>query len=191
MELPKKIDGLFNVGAAMSRRALNPAVVAALLSTQVGCGRLHDADEVPAIICAENLLAEDSDRGSRRAELANGGSVITTEIDGDLCQTRDYIAVHPQSLDPLSNDRIDELLKWRLAGFAYESTEGILGAYENEGFVGATLSDDCSTGNFCATICPEWEGESTFVLTDTCKYVVGIDGDSADIFPALSEADSE
>lgn len=191
MGFPKNIDGLFNVGAAMSRRALNPAVAVALLSTQVGCGRLHDADEVPALICAENLLAEDSDRGSRRAELANGGNANTTEISGDLCQTRDYIAVDPSSLVPLSNERLNDLLKWRLAGFAYESTEGILGAYENKGFVGATLSDDCSAGNFCATICPEWEGESTFVLTDTCKYVVGIDGDSADIFPALSEAESE
>lgn len=191
MESQKLISELLSTGVTVCRRALNPAVTAALLSTQVGCGRLHDADEVPAIVCAGNLLEADEDNGSWRVELADGANAGTQETGGELTQTRNYIAVDPQNLDPHTNDRIDELIKWRLVGFAYEAEKGLLESYDDASFVGATLSDDCSGGNFCASISPEWEGESTFVLTDTCKYVVGIDGKSADTFPALNEADSE
>ncbi|MEK9159875.1 MAG: hypothetical protein AAB383_04050 [Patescibacteria group bacterium] len=191
MELSRNIDGLFNLAAEAGQRALNPALLAAMLGTQVGCGRLHDADEVPAIICARNLLEADADRGSELVELADGADAGTQEIDGDLKQTRNYIAVDPQSLDPHSSDRMNELLKWHLVGFAYEAEKGLLASYDDASLVGATLSDDCSGGNFCASIAPEWDGESTFVLTDTCEYVVGIDGQPEDTFPALNEDDSE
>lgn len=188
MEIPKNIDGLLNVG--VSRRALHPALLAAMLSAQVGCKPFENADEVPPMSCAANLVEEDKNQGSGRIELTSGVDAGEEEINGNRCVTRNYIAVGPD-LEPLSDERVSKLLDSWLVGFAYEEDKGLVNAFEDESIVRGYLSDECSSGNFCASVCPEWEGPSEFVLTDSCTWVVGIDGKSTDSFPGLSEDETE
>lgn len=181
----------------------HPEILFAITATQVACeGHFSSTANVTDMACAQEMMSRDDDldhiTGSNRIGLsANGYVGYTRNEDGLLCIVKSYTAWDPSTLENLNGYDVDELLEENLIAMTFNGSDSFERAYNKEELGVAYLADnaadfDLSThddhgGNVFAAVCPTWEGPSELVVTDLCRYIVGIDGKSTDSYPDVPE----
>lgn len=205
MSLSERISGIRETAEEAAALVTRPEILAVLLATQAACERKFDSTEfVTDEACASELISRDEDAddisSSDRVALSENGYVgyAKETNSGVMCTVVSMTAWDPDTLENLSGDKIEKLLEHNLITLAFEGGSTYSRAADEERLGEAYLGDSVEDfglggrnnkgGNIFAAVCPtQWDGPSAFVVTDLCRYIVPINGDSSSVVPDVPE----